>query len=214
MRIITRGEVASTDTMPTTTAKAAAAAAAAVRRSSTRRRVTDLYVTRGCLRRTVPRRHGWRLFRRNDDASQRCSCTDAAGAARRGVAQPARRVRDVARACVLYSSFSSRLSLLPSRLAGDRPDAVASRSACNSGRPTQRFHARKLGTSKNGERNSLSEMDGFISRVAPEKCVRSILRNERSKVFDRIKAKNIYDVALNFCTFTIIAHLCFANLLL
>ena len=80
-------------------------------------RVTDLYVTRGWLRRAAS---AWvtstPLQRRCVDC---CSCTSAA--------QSARRVRDAA----VYAVFFP-FPLLSSWLASGRPDAVTLRSAYNS----------------------------------------------------------------------------------
>lgn len=93
------------------------AAAAAAQWSSTRRRVTDLYVTRGCLRAASAqaRMTSTPLLQRRRCA-EHCSCIDAA---RRGSARATRSVQPLICACVffLFPPFAS----LPSRLVAGRP---------------------------------------------------------------------------------------------
>lgn len=128
-------------------------------RRSYMRRVTDLYVTRGCLRRSIPRVDTDDVCSLQRRCVDRCSCI---GTIRRDAARPDAAQHSMlhpmhnAFVTVVYAffpsslfpfssfPFPSRLSLHPSRLADGRPDAVASRFMCNTGRPSQHFRTCKF----------------------------------------------------------------------
>lgn len=123
---------------------------------SSTRRVTDLYVTRGCLRRARAASARVTSTRCNDGCVDRCSCT---GAARRAALRRVALHRDSARATrssqplLHFFPFPKPFASPASRLAGGRPDATATRFICNSGRPLQHFSICELDMLWDGDKD-------------------------------------------------------------